>query len=98
MPATMPTHAPTGPLSAPNSLASPCRRLHPACSARYNPVYQFRCNVAELGPAEMVMTSVAGHLLELDFVHPYNRWNGCEARQLYDVPVAKKVNEVGGGL
>ena len=42
----------------------------------------------------MVMTSVAGHLLELDFVPPYNKWYGCEARQLYDAAVIKSVNQV----
>lgn len=45
----------------------------------------------------MVVTSVAGHLLELDFVPPYDKWHGCEARQLYEAAVAKRVNRVGSG-
>ncbi|GAB4819974.1 hypothetical protein N2152v2_007020 [Parachlorella kessleri] len=61
--------------------------------ARYSPVYTFQYTVPELGPCEMVMTSVAGHLLELDFVPPYNKWHGCEARQLYDAAVVKSVNQ-----
>ena len=54
------------------------------------------CGV-QVGPCDMVVTSVAGHLLELDFVPPYNKWHGCEARALYDAPVAKTVPKVGGG-
>jgi hypothetical protein len=74
-----------------------CTPLHlaPRRSARFCPVLSFDYTVPELGPCEMVMTSVAGHLLELGFVPPYNKWYGCEARQLYDAAVVKSVNKVG---
>lgn len=41
----------------------------------------------------MVFSSVAGHLLELDFVSPYNTWRGCAPGYLYEAPVAKQVSK-----
>jgi len=39
---------------------------------KYCPVYYFRCTVASLGgPCDMTMTSVAGHLTEVDFPSQY---------------------------
>lgn len=38
----------------------------------------------------MVFSSVAGHLLELDFVPPYNTWQGCRPAELYTARVEKK--------
>lgn len=42
-------------------------------------------------PADMVFTSVAGHLLELEFVPPFHGWQGCSPGELYSAPVRKQV-------
>lgn len=44
----------------------------------------------------MIFSSVAGHLLELEFKAPYNKWNGCRPVQLYDAPVEKGINTQSG--
>lgn len=41
----------------------------------------------------MIFSSVAGHLLELDFEPPFNTWRACAPRDLYDVPVKKQVSK-----
>jgi DNA topoisomerase III len=38
----------------------------------------------------MVFSSVAGHLLELEFKPPYNKWSGCSPSDLYTAPVEKR--------
>ena len=43
-------------------------------------------------PVQMLFSSVAGHLLELEFKPPYNKWHGCRPVDLYDAPVVKGVN------
>jgi uncharacterized membrane protein len=40
------------------------------------------------------MTSVSGHLMELDFEDQYRKWHSCQPVQLYDLPVYKKVPQV----
>lgn len=42
----------------------------------------------------MVFTSVAGHLMELDFPEPYKRWHSCSPLELYGAPVVKIVPQV----
>lgn len=42
----------------------------------------------------MLMTSVTGHLMELDFDDQYRKWHSCQPVQLYDLPVHKKVPQV----
>lgn len=42
---------------------------------------------------DMIFSSVAGHLLELDFIPPYNSWRGCEPQFLYEAGVEKKVSK-----
>lgn len=42
----------------------------------------------------MVFTSVAGHLLELDFEPQYKKWRGCSPVELFTAPVHKVVPKV----
>lgn len=42
-------------------------------------------------PSDMIFSSVAGHLLELEFNSPYNKWSGCRPAELYTAPVSKQV-------
>ncbi|XP_063235537.1 DNA topoisomerase 3-alpha isoform X2 [Bacillus rossius redtenbacheri] len=54
----------------------------------YNKIYEFECTV--LGQrSQVVMTSVSGHLLGLEFVGAYRKWTGCSPLALFDAPVKK---------
>lgn len=45
---------------------------------------------------DMVFTSVAGHLMELDFTQQHKRWRSCSPLELYTAPVVKAVPDVSG--
>ncbi|XP_053391111.1 DNA topoisomerase 3-alpha-like [Mercenaria mercenaria] len=56
--------------------------------SRFNKIYEFeymlfnqRCN--------MMMTSVSGHLLGMDFIGQYRKWNSCSPASLFDIQVEK---------
>ena len=42
----------------------------------------------------MVFTSVAGHLMELDFTDDMKKWRSCSPVDLYGAPVLKKIPQV----
>lgn len=37
----------------------------------------------------MIMTSVSGHLLQLEFTGSYRKWQACSPLSLFDAPVKK---------
>lgn len=39
--------------------------------------------------ANMVMTSVSGHLLNYEFVTNFRNWNSCNPLALFDAPIIK---------
>ena len=43
---------------------------------------------------DMVFTSVAGHLMELEFEDGYRRWRGVDPADLYSARVFKQVPQV----
>ncbi|XP_055335905.1 DNA topoisomerase 3-alpha-like [Paramacrobiotus metropolitanus] len=54
--------------------------------SKFNKIYEFRYDA--FGQAcQMVMTSVSGHLLSLDFPAPYTNWQNVDIVQLFDAPV-----------
>lgn len=56
--------------------------------SKYNKIYEFDADV--MGEkCQMVMTSVSGHLLGLEFVGAYKNWQGCNPLVLLDAPVFK---------
>ncbi|XP_049869431.1 DNA topoisomerase 3-alpha [Pectinophora gossypiella] len=56
--------------------------------SQYNKIYEFEAEV--MGQkAQMVMTSVSGHLLALEFVGSYKHWQACNPLVLFDAPVFK---------
>lgn len=56
--------------------------------SQYNKIYEFEADI--LGQkAQMVMTSVSGHLLALEFVGAYKHWQSCNPLSLFDAPVLK---------
>lgn len=61
--------------------------------ARYNPIWEFGYTIQGT-PCDMVFTSVAGHLMELDFTAQHKRWRSCNPVELYQAPVVKAVPDV----
>jgi DNA topoisomerase-3 len=67
-----------------------------AGSSNYNPLFFFPYQLNGT-PVNMVFTSVAGHLMELDFVEGFKKWYSCSPLELYEAPVVKMVPQVGAG-
>eukprot|EP00882_Tetradesmus_deserticola_P026563 GHRQ01029314.1.p1 GENE.GHRQ01029314.1~~GHRQ01029314.1.p1 ORF type:complete len:131 (+),score=8.90 GHRQ01029314.1:381-773(+) len=61
--------------------------------SQYNPIWEF-CYTINGQQCDMVFTSVAGHLMELEFAAQYKRWRGCSPLDLYTAPVIKDVPPV----
>lgn len=61
--------------------------------ARFNPIWEFGYTINGT-PCDMVFTSVAGHLMELDFTQQHKRWRSCSPLELYNAPVVKAVPDV----
>ncbi len=74
--------------SAAGDLDTGCLR-----SSSINPLFFFQYAVNG-APCDMVFTSVAGHLLELDFTSQHRKWNSCSPDELYTAPVQKVVPQV----
>ncbi len=59
----------------------------------YNPIFRIdRCSFKDQ-PASMQMTSVAGHLMELEFDQAFKSWNSCSPVDLFTAPVSKTVRK-----
>lgn len=55
----------------------------------YNKIYSFSAQVRGQ-QANMVMTSVSGHLLTHAFVSSYSGWKSCDPISLFNAPVIKE--------
>ena len=62
-------------------------------SSTYNPLFFFPYSINGQ-PCDMVFTSVAGHLMELDFPENWRKWKACSPVDLYGAPVLKIVPQV----
>ncbi|CAN1231064.1 DNA topoisomerase 3-alpha [Linum grandiflorum] len=60
--------------------------------SRYNKIYEFNYTINGQ-PCHMLMTSVTGHLMELDFDDRFRKWHSCDPADLYQAPVRKFVPE-----
>ncbi|OEL29588.1 DNA topoisomerase 3-alpha [Dichanthelium oligosanthes] len=61
--------------------------------SQYNRVFEF--NYAINGRAcRMLVTSVTGHLMELEFDDRFRRWHSCDPADLFHAPVRKSVPQV----
>jgi hypothetical protein len=40
----------------------------------------------------MVITSVAGHLIHIDFPLAYQNWQKCPLLSLFEAPIERKIN------
>jgi hypothetical protein len=59
----------------------------------YNRIFEF--NYAIGGhPCHMLVTSVTGHLMELEFEERFRRWHSCDPADLFQAPVRKFVPQV----
>lgn len=41
----------------------------------------------------MSITSVLGHLMELEFDENYQKWQSCRPEELFTAPIKKEVNK-----
>jgi len=60
--------------------------------SKFNKIYEFPYTVNGM-QADMVMTSVSGHLLNFEFEEKYRKWWSCSPIQLFDLPVSKECKE-----
>lgn len=60
--------------------------------SKFNKLYKFSANVRGQN-AEMIMTSVSGHLLTHEFVYTYKSWQGCDPISLFEAKVEKQCPE-----
>ncbi len=44
----------------------------------------------------MKVTSVLGHMMEMEFREPFNKWSACKAEELFDAPLVKSVSKMRG--
>lgn len=63
------------------------------CSSRFNPVWKFGATI-QGQQCNMFFTSVAGHLMELEFGPAHRGWRSCDPIDLYAAPVNKAVPQV----
>lgn len=61
--------------------------------SKYNKIYEFNCTLNNLGPCQMIMTSVSGHLFNYDFDANHRKWYSCDPEALFDARVEKMVTE-----
>jgi len=58
----------------------------------FNPIFEFPCHLPGVGRVTMVVTSVAGHLLENEFEGKYKGWSNVDPSALFfDAPVTRLV-------
>ncbi|CAI0428074.1 unnamed protein product, partial [Linum tenue] len=60
--------------------------------SRYNKIFEFNYSINGQ-QCHMLMTSVTGHLMELDFDDRFRKWHSCDPTDLYTAPVRKFVPE-----
>ncbi|KAI5070985.1 hypothetical protein GOP47_0013236 [Adiantum capillus-veneris] len=56
----------------------------------YNKIFEFEYTIAGQR-CFMSVTSVTGHLMELEFEERYRKWHSCDPAELYHAPVRKHV-------
>lgn len=61
--------------------------------SRYNRVFEFEYTIGSQA-CHMLVTSVIGHLMELEFDDRFRKWHSCDPAELYHAPVRKHVPQV----
>ena len=60
--------------------------------SKFNKIYEFEATVFNQR-CQMIMTSVSGHLLKLEFKSEFKNWNNCSPLELFDAPVEKSAGD-----
>eukprot|EP01040_Poterioochromonas_malhamensis_P020628 gene20628-24673_t len=89
--------------SVAKELAAIIGRCHPDSIKRpgrspYNPIFEIKNCSFRNQPASMTMTSVAGHLMETDFLPEFRQWNSCSPLDLFDAAIRKEVKAEGENI
>lgn len=61
----------------------------------YNHIFEIRNCSFRGQPAKMSITSVSGHLMEIEFEQQYRGWGGCSPLDLFTAPIKKEVKQEG---
>ncbi len=61
--------------------------------SQYNNIFEFMYDMNGQ-TCEMVVTSVTGHIMDVDFPAQYKAWSSCDPVALFDAPVVKSVKKV----
>ena len=60
----------------------------------YNRIFRIhQCDFKVGQRASMAVTSVTGHLMEMDFAASHKGWQSCAPQELFGAPVERKVSE-----
>ncbi|XP_057306951.1 DNA topoisomerase 3-alpha-like [Hydractinia symbiolongicarpus] len=60
--------------------------------SKFNKIYEFDYRLFEHN-CKMIMTSVSGHLIDLDFSGGYKNWNQCQPNVLFEAPIERFIPE-----
>lgn len=55
--------------------------------SKYNRCFDFECD-----GKQMIVTSVTGHIMNIDFAESHRHWTSCDPVQLFDAPIIKSIN------
>ena len=62
----------------------------------YNKIFRIhQCEFRNGQRASMAVTSVTGHMMEMDFTAPYKGWQSCPPVDLFNAPIERRVSENG---
>eukprot|EP00736_Rhodelphis_marinus_P006750 Rmarinus@m.25760 len=59
--------------------------------SKYNPIFEFSHRFQGRN-AQLIVTSVAGHCMELEFAGKYRSWGSCDPVELFTAPIVKQVS------
>jgi DNA topoisomerase III len=65
--------------------------------SEYNPVFEFDYTL-EGQRSSFIVTSVTGHITEIDFTEEHRKWSSCDPLALFDAPIRKQVSQVNPSL
>lgn len=67
--------------------------------SQYNRIFEFQFDFRNENATgvQMAMTSLSGHLMNMDFAGHYREWGACSPEELFSAPVHKIVSEHGSG-
>eukprot|EP01083_Nonionella_stella_P051843 137672_1 len=61
--------------------------------SRFNHIFDFDYQLPGGSTWSMVVTSVTGHMMNLEFDERYRKWSSCDPVDLFDAPIRKSVCE-----